>query len=477
MQDTKYETENMNEEGAVNMEDGKKISKKALIFGGIGIVGAIVIIIAVVLGVKYLRSDAYLYHNMTTEKLPFVYTEEELRNLREGDECYLIVADMDAYETGYIGYLVDDKKHDSEAKIFLEIPIWAEWVIGDEVIAKARYVTRDRMELHEGEGKENYYRFELMETASLDEEHKICSDITQVKLVGRKTELAVGDTISVALIGSEHGTNITYKDDIYYVFNYLDVDYDYDELDEICKVQSDKKFIVASEEDVFHLDTSIDIDSIREMREKFLDGIVFPLVAAKVTDITPDDYYVLQPCAEPEREQYIIGVDTDKNTYMPIVEDDTNIDTFDEMIDWAEEEMEKEDGVRLDYRMLLFAEKDKILTYKEEMKDKLTGGEPEASGDEASEEDEMEVVSETEYTEEDADYAYFYVQYALGGGDYTLFQYDTYEAAVMNEEWIAEVPAIIEDYDLQEGTIIRCRQSDIDWSGDIVVISKVESMD
>lgn len=55
MQDTKYETENMNEEGAVNMEDGKKISKKALIFGGIGIVGAIVIIIAVVMGVKYLR--------------------------------------------------------------------------------------------------------------------------------------------------------------------------------------------------------------------------------------------------------------------------------------------------------------------------------------------------------------------------------------------------------------------------------------
>lgn len=127
MQDTKYETENMNEEGAVNMEDGKKISKKALIFGGIGIVGAIAIIIAAVLGEKYLRSDAYLYRNMTTEKLPFVYTEEELCNLCEGDECYLIVADMDAYETGYIGYLVDDKKHDSEAKIFLEIPIWAEW--------------------------------------------------------------------------------------------------------------------------------------------------------------------------------------------------------------------------------------------------------------------------------------------------------------------------------------------------------------
>ena len=500
MQDENLATETMGKEkddmgekkvNTENVSEGKKINKKSLIAGGIGIVTAIAIVVMAAFGVRYLKSDAYCYRSMMTEKLPLISTEEELRELREGDECYLIVSDMDAYEKGYIGYLVDDKRHDTETQVILEIPVWAHWIAADEIIAKAKYVTRDRTDLREGEGKKNFYRFELMEVAALDQEYQICSDITKVNLVRRKTDLDIGDKVSVALIGSEHGSSINYNDEIYYVFNYVDIDYDYEEMDEICKVQSDKKFIVSSGEDVFHINPSIDIDWVREMREGLLEEIAITLVDAKVIDITSDEYYVLEPYEISEREQYIVGIDTDQNAYMPIVEDDTNIDTFDKMIDWLEEKTEKEAGMRLDYRILLFADREKTLAYIDEMKEKLGKSESKteemlAGGSEerfAADSENTEAIAEeaesTEFDEieDDEDYIYYFIQYVRDNDRYLLYQYSSYEDAVMDDgEDAIEIAAEIPNYVLMEGTIFRCKPSDIEWDGDTAIITELECM-
>lgn len=500
MQDENLATETMGKEkddmgekkvNTENVSEGKKINKKSLIVGGIGIVTAIAIVVMAVFGVRYLKSDAYCYRSMMTEKLPLISTEEELRELREGDECYLIVSDMDAYEKGYIGYLVDDKRHDTETQVILEIPVWAHWIAADEIIAKAKYVTRDRTDLREGEGKKNFYRFELMEVAALDQEYQICSDITKVNLVRRKTDLDIGDKVSVALIGSEHGSSINYNDEIYYVFNYVDIDYDYEEMDEICKVQSDKKFIVSSGEDVFHINPSIDIDWVREMREGLLEEIAITLVDAKVIDITPDEYYVLEPYEISEREQYIVGIDTDQNAYVPIVEDDTNIDTFDKMIDWLEKKTEEEDGMRLDYRILLFADREKTLAYIDEMKEKLGKSESKteemlAGGSEellAADSENTEAIAEeaesTEFDEieDDEDYIYYFIQYVRDNDRYLLYQYSSYEDAVMDDgEDAIEIAAEIPNYVLMEGTIFRCKPSDIEWDGDTAIITELECM-
>ena len=83
-----------------------------------------------------------------------------------------------------------------------------------------------------------------------------------------------------------------YEGDPYVVFNYVSIDYDYDEFNADYEIKSDKQFIIKNDEKIFHIELNSKYDEFNDMRKSYLQVLSLSVVNAKVVDIV-DDYYVL----------------------------------------------------------------------------------------------------------------------------------------------------------------------------------------
>lgn len=454
------------------MENKSEKKKLVIILGIVGAVTLVAAIVAGIIAVKVFRSDRFVYRRIIKTKAPIVYSVEDIRALQEEEECYLFVSDIDRRARCYLGYLVDEKKHDSDTRLYLEIPISADWISADQLVIKGRYYGKEKMNLGDGDGKEAFYRFQVEEFMELDNTFAPDDDTAvKVDMLGKKTALSVGDTMSVALIGSTHASSIEYEGDTYYVFNYLDIDYDYEDCDAICKVMTDKQFIVRSEEEFFHINTKLDagFEIINELRQSAFASFALPLIDVKVAEITPDGYYVLEFTEQDRRDIELVNVDTENHVFTSeneIYDWEYVCNSFNEMIQNGDDENMKD----LTAELIFFGSEEELIDYKETYKRKL-----ETPLLESEPEPQPESVPEQPETESEP-YSYFYVQFNDGNGQYDVQIYDSYETIISYGDWCSEAICYIPDFELEEGTIFRCKASDMDWQGQYLVISDLETL-
>ena len=371
-------------------ETKKKLNKKLI--SGIALV-VVAIVIGVSATVNLISSDKFIYRDIVTTSAPFVYNEDQIKDLNPGDECYLILGNIDMNESGdsFKATLLDEDKNKVDADLVIEAPLISNCVTDDlyEVIVRAEYIERTRLTICGLDIKA--YQFKALNVADLDNDFKIDGEVKDVSVLGRNSKLKVGDKISGLLTaGPDNCAEYTeYKGEPYTVFKYVDIDYDYDMISAEYEVRSDKKFIIKNDDPFFHMELLTDYEEINSIKNIVVESGTLSIANAKIVD-SNDEYYVLSI----DEVDPVVYINNTENGGFTFFSDKYTLDEYVEIF-LTLEDIGYDQGT---VEKLLYSNDETIEDYKKEILE--ANASVESSEDSAAEETSAEVVDAEEDTSE-----------------------------------------------------------------------------